>query len=191
MIWHRHRSARGLVMSDSPLRELGTSIRESVAKHQALPPREKSLHRAGMGAMLVTGAIYVAWWCRAFTGWTAGRLLAVFFHAPASAPTSVWLPLALWVGAIILGLLWLVVGISSSRGSRDTMSIFWDGVCVAVSVALLLVAYFPHDWGDWVPIGNVVLRGFYLMFLASSALTLLLRLQPPARAPASTVPRTW
>jgi hypothetical protein len=162
--------------------ELGRAVGETIAAHMALPPRLKNIHRAAMGAWLLVAVAYSIWWSRAFIGWPAGTLLTFFLQHPASAAAIVWLPLALWAGAGVLALLWLVVGISGARGPRDTMTIVWAAVRLGIVAALLGCGiYLPRDW-HW-PLVNLALRGFYLAYLAACAVELvLLMLGPPRRA---------
>jgi hypothetical protein len=152
---------------------LGRSVGEVIAQHDAKPPRFKNIARAYMGVWLLTACSYTAWGSKAFTGLTAGNLIAAFIHAPARVSTDIWSPLAVWAVALLLGALWLVVGVAGSRGPREVMQIFWALVRLALVVALLwFEIYLPRGW----PLTNLVLRGLYLSFLSASTLELVLLL---------------
>ena len=158
-------------------RELGSAIHDALAQHDALPARRKNVNRAAMGAGLLTACGYSAWWSREFTGRSAAEMTIAFVHAPAAA----WLPMT-WFGSLLLGVIWFVVGVAGARGPRDTMTIFWAIVRLAIAGALLWYgAYIPPDWGGG-PFSTLVLRGLYLSYLAACAVeTLLLLYGPPRR----------
>ena len=161
--------------------EFGQVIASTINDHMHLPPRQKNVHRAVMGTVLLAGCAYSAWWSNAFIGLPAPSILAAFIRSPSGAPSWVWWPVMIWIGAALLGAIWVVVGVANSRGPRETMDIFWSGVRLCVAGALLVFgAYLPRDWN--MPLINLALQGFYLCWLASSMVEMLLLLRgPPPR----------
>ncbi len=159
-------------MSQDPFEILGRAIGKIFDVHDAKPPRFKNIARAYMGAGLLTACSYTAWWSQAFTGRAAGNLVAAFIRSPTQAPTNIWLPIAIWVAAAALGVLWFVVGVAGSRGPRDVMMIVWALVRLVIVAALLRFDVLPHAW----PLCTLVLRGVYLSFLAAYAVEFMLLL---------------
>lgn len=146
-------------------------LAEAAARHQAASPRDKSFTRAGGGAFLLTCCAYTAVWSPVFLGGSFDALVAAFLRAPTHPPVA----LMVWTAAAAFGLLWLVVGLRGARGPRDVMAAFWAAVRVALfGCALGLQWYLPRDWGDLVPLANLVLRGIYLGLLAEGAVHFLL-----------------
>lgn len=168
-------------------REFGQVIASSINDHMALPPRQQNIRRAVMGTGLLTACAYSAWWSKAFISLSAGQLVTVFARSPSQAPSWVWWPVVIWLCAAGLGILWLLVGISNSRGPREIMTIFWCGVRLCIFSALLLFqVYLPRDWN--MPLVNLVLQGIYICAVTSTAVDLVLQLiGPPRRSmPANT-----
>lgn len=131
-----------------PLSAIGVPIAESIAEHQRLPPYEKNVARATLGAGLLT-------WC--------GYLAAAFGDgARQFSDVVLWV----WAGCALLGLLWLAVGLRNARGPREMMAAFWSGAVVAVCGWLLWHEAYPSGWG---PLGAFILKGCYLAMLTSCA----------------------
>jgi hypothetical protein len=161
---------------DDAIRELARGVGEAINGHMNLPPRQKNIHRAGMGAWLLAAVIFSVYWSQTFIGWPAATLLTFFLRHGTSAATIVWLPLLAWTIATLLGALWLVVGINGSVGPRDTMNTVWAGVRLCIVAGLLLFkVYLPYGWN--VPLINLALQGMYLSYVAACAVELVLLLR--------------
>jgi hypothetical protein len=159
--------------------ELGRAVNDLTTHHMSLPPRMQNVHRAAMGAGILTFCVYWAWHAQAFihiSGWT---LLLRFFNPPAHASSVLWWAVLIWAGMILVGCFWLVIGITNSRGPRDTMKIFWALARVAIPTALILYGAYPSDWPD----AKMFLCSLYYAHLASFSLeAVLLMLGPPHRS---------
>jgi hypothetical protein len=164
---------------DSVSAELGRAIGEVAAQHMALPPRQKNIHRAAMGAGLLVACAYTAWQARGFTGLPPAALVSAFLRSPANAPSYVLWPVVTWAAAVLLGALWLVVGVAGSYGPRETMTTFWAGVRLCIPVALLLLHAYTPNW----PFTNLVLQCAYLSYLAACAVEFLLLVRGPRQGP--------
>src|SRR5258708_3738541 len=81
---------------------------EGVAQHIASPPLIKNRKRAQWGAGLLAWCAYTAIELRSAAGAGPGHLVRFVERLPA-APREVWLPVAIWGTAGLLGLLWLTV----------------------------------------------------------------------------------
>jgi hypothetical protein len=159
-----------------PLSVIAVPLADAMAQHRASTPLQKNLTRAGGGAFLLTGCAYAASWSPVFLGGRFDALMDAFVHDPAHPPVA----LAVWAGVGAFGLLWLWVGVRGARGPRDVMAAFWSAVRVALCVcALVRQWYLPRDYGDWVLLGNLVLRGLYLCLLAEGAVHFLLAVRGP------------
>lgn len=156
------------------LTAIAEPLAEAAAQHRASSPRDKSFTRAGGGAFLLTCCAYAAVWSPVFLGDRFDTLIAAFLRSPMHPPVS----LLVWAGVTAFGLLWLWVGVRGARGPRDVMAAFWAAVRVALfGCALGLQWYLPRDWGDLVPLANLVLHGLYLGLLAEGAVHFLLAMR--------------
>lgn len=161
-------------MSEDWIASTVRSQAELINRHLAAPPHEQNLSRAGAGAALLVACGYVAYWSRVFLGADFGTVIAAAIRAPGNAPFGLYV----WTACLVLGLVWLKVGLSGVLPPRNIMVTFWSAVCVALFTWAALSWYLPRAWGrDWVPYVNLVLRGIYLSLLAESVVHFLLSLR--------------
>lgn len=160
---------RGLFTALEPLAE-------AVAQHRAASPRDQNFTRASWGAFLLTGCAYTARYSPIFLGDRFEAVMSAVLSDPLHPPAA----LVVWIASCALGLLWLWIGVRGARGPRDVMTAFWAAVRMAlVMCALLRHWYPPRDWGDWIPLGNLVLRGVYFGSLAEGSMQFLLAARGP------------
>jgi hypothetical protein len=156
------------------LTAMAEPVAEAMARHQASSPRDKNFTRAGGGVFLLVCCAYTAVWSPVFLGGSFDALTAAFLRAPTHPPVG----LMIWAGIAAFGLLWLWVGVRGARGPRDIMAAFWAAVRVVLfGCALGLQWYLPRDWGDLVPLANLVLHGLYLGLLAEGVVHFLLAMR--------------
>ena len=82
-------------------------------------PYQRGLRRASEGAFIATACIYASSWFPVFLhGQSVFDLIAVFTRSPSDFPG-----IAVWLIAVVIGLLWTATGLRGARGGdRDPMS---------------------------------------------------------------------
>jgi hypothetical protein len=169
---------------EGPISAVAQSIAEAVAQHRASPPSEKNLTRVTCGAFLIVACIYTAVWAEVFLGDSFGDLLSAFLHAPLHPPIA----LVIWLAVGAFALLWLRVGLRGPLGPYGAMEKFWAGFRVVLfACALIWGWYIPWNLNGWEQLINLVLRGFYLAFLAQAVMEFLLTLRATGGSAASMV----
>lgn len=158
--------------------DVAKNVAQSIDHHNKLPPREKNLARAGGGAGLIAGCTYTAAVYIPTFGSHFAAVAQHFLSDPLDAPRSLQISVAAWSAVLGFGLLWFYVGVRGSRGPRDVMATFWAMVRAGIWAALLgWKIYLPSDWGTWITLGNLIIRGFYIAALVESLTFLVLLLR--------------
>ena len=157
-------------MSQAINEGINETVVRPITKHLAAPPVEKNRNRAVWGTRLVVSGV-----CLAYAVWTETSYsltdLARFYFRGLHAPIETSWPLYAWGAAMLLGLLWLSVGLKGSRAPRDTMMAFWALLRVVVFAGVLW--WYPAT--D--PQGDRLIRGVIITLLASSLMSLYLALR--------------
>lgn len=163
------------------VRQASQVISQAIGDHINAPPLRQNLNRAEWGAGLVAGGAYVGY------SYVQGVSLAEavqgyigVLHRPFDES---W-PFYAWGAAVLLGLLWVAVGVRGTRGlPRDTMIAFWALFRIGLAVAALWYGWYLDDY----PVMNWFLKGIYIMVLSSSVMLLYLCLRGPGRGAAHAV----
>lgn len=159
----------------APFRWLAHRIRS----RSQLTPYRLGLRRASEGAFVATACIYAATWFPVFLGGDVFDLA----HGLTSAPTD-YPGAAAFFAALLLGLIWLVVGLRGARGGdRDPMSALWSAAIFGGCGAALWWRWYP-SWPDWA-YGTLLvaaLKGFYLATGAAGLARLWLTMPLPSPA---------
>jgi hypothetical protein len=142
---------------ESSLADLIAPFTEGAAQYLAAPELVKNRKRAQWGAGLLAWCTYTAITFRSAIGTSFGDFVRFAERLP-DAPQEVWVPVAVWAGAAVLGLLWLSVGLRNLRGApRNVMSAIWAVVLGGMFVAALWRGwYLPDEWA----LLNFLLQGF-------------------------------
>lgn len=161
---------------ESTLADLITPFTEGAAQYLALPLLEKNRKRAQWGAGLLTWCAYTANHFQSAAGVGPSDFVRAVPRLP-DAPQEVWVPLAIWAGAAVLGLLWLFVGTRGLRGApRDVMSAIWAVVLGGVFTAALWYEwYLPREW----VLLNFLLQGSYWAMIAAQLVKFWLAVRSP------------
>jgi hypothetical protein len=141
-------------MADSPL---GPLINLAGA-HLNAPPPVQAANRLVIGTQLLTACIYALMWSREFFGGTPEQII---HNNPIIA--------LVWAAVAVLSAIWIVAGFLGPPMPRSGMSAFWAVVRGVLAIcALKFQWWFPPDWGYWVAVADVVIRGVYIAILTGS-----------------------
>jgi hypothetical protein len=140
-------------------------IGEEMVQHLNAPPLRQNQDRAVWGIALLTGGAYVAYTFMVIERagfWEAERLYLRALHAPWE---NCW-PFYLWGGAMLFGLLWVMVGVRGSRAPRQIMTGFWAMAWTVFGGAALWYGWYIDEY----PVVNWFLKGLYLMIVTGAAM---------------------
>jgi hypothetical protein len=149
---------------------INETVVQPITKHLAAPPLQKNRNRAVWGTRLIVAGI-----CLAHVGWMASNdsvvLLAHFYwHGLHLSLDQSW-PVYGWTAGMLLGLVWLLVGLKGSRAPRDVMMALWAMVRVAAFAAALWWYPGVDPQGDW------LIQSVIITLLASSLMSLYLAMR--------------
>jgi hypothetical protein len=138
-------------------------IGHEMQQHLNASPLRQSQNRAVWGTAALTFGAYVGHTFLLTERIDFWRGVHVYFRTLHAAWDTSW-PYYVWGGAMLFGLLWLVIGIRGSRAPRQIMTAFW-----ALAWAVAASAAWWNEWyfGDW-PTVDWFLKGLYLTFMAGS-----------------------
>jgi FtsH-binding integral membrane protein len=157
-------------MSQAINEGINETVVRPVAKHLAAPPVEKNRNRAIWGTRLVVACLCLAYGAWIETGYSVTSLARSYWRMLHAAPEDSW-PVYGWTAAMLLGLLWLSVGVKGSRGPRDVMMAFWAMLRVAIFAGALWWYPAIDPKSDW------LIQGVVVTLLASSLMSLYLALR--------------
>jgi hypothetical protein len=146
-------------------------------------PYQRGLRRASEGAFIATGCIYSASWFPTFlNGNSVFDLIAAFTRSPTDCPGA-----AVWVIAVVIGLLWTVTGLRSARGGdRDPMSALYAAGIAGACIALLWWHVFPSPDRTFATLLEIAsLKTFYVATAAAGLVRLWLTMPLPNPAMAA------
>jgi hypothetical protein len=129
-------------------------------RRAALPQPQRNVHRACMGAALLTGGIYVTVNATTLIGERFPALAADFLRNPSNPPAT----LLVWTAGAVVGTAYLWLGLRGAvDGPNAGFAAFWS-VAVPLGGSALLWLYAPAMFRDpWA-------LGFYLMMLGYCAM---------------------
>ena len=146
------------------LSAIAQPIGEEMSQHLNATPLRQSQNRAVWGTALLTAGAYAAWTLliKHSGFWESERFYLRSLHQPWE---DSW-PYYLWGGAMLFGLLWVVVGVRGSRAPRQIMTGVWAAAWTAAGCAALWYGWYIDDY----PVANWLLKGLYLMIVTGAAM---------------------
>jgi hypothetical protein len=149
----------------------------------SLTPYQRGLRRASTGAFLLVSSIAAATWFPVFLGGqSVFDLIAAFARSPTDFPGA-----AVWVAALLVGLILLVIGLRQARGGdRDPMSAIVAAVIGGGCIAALWFHLFPSpDWTFATLLEIAALKTLYIATAAAGLVRLWLTMPLPNPAMAA------
>jgi hypothetical protein len=116
-------------------------VRGRVAKYQSLPQLEKNRQRASYGTGMLTACYYIYLAQPSFHYGSLRERIGLYI-AELYKPFGIGVLYYAWGVVLVVGLVWLVVGLLGSRGPRDMMAIFWALVRTSVFASALWFGWF-------------------------------------------------
>ena len=160
-------------------------VRGRVAKYQSLPLLEKNRKRASYGTGMLTACYYIYLAMPDFHYGTIRERVTLYI-AELYKPFGIGALYYAWGVMLVVGAVWLVVGLLGSRGPRDMMAIFWALTRTIVFASALWFGWFL---GDLLPGSDWLLQGIYIAGLTSSSMLLFVNLIGPGGRAARIIAR--
>ncbi len=153
-----------------PMSAIAQAFVDPIRQHQNLPPDKKILAQVSLAAHVLGWCAYL---CPLFkTGpFALAVLLGVAFFGNGKAPDW-WLPVEAWAGLTAVSALWLAAAWRAAQGQVNAGA-FPRLVLAGALAALLWYRVYP----DWGPLAELILKGFYIAWLASAVCRFLLAAQ--------------
>jgi hypothetical protein len=145
-------------------------------RRSALPPPLLNRSRAVAACFVLVLAIEIALQLPALIGRGLDKLIADFMRTPHDPPTA----LAVLAAALVLSLLFLIIGFRGARGApTDPIAAMIALFVSAGCIALLRGEWFlPVNFGEAARYGNPLLRALYIATLAAALMRAWLSTRP-------------